>query len=426
MEAWKVLETETKQKLINLFSAGLLFWISITLMLPTLPTYIQSMGGTTQQVGMVMSCFAIGLIASRTWLGKVADLRSRKLVILIGSFVAASAPIGYLMVRSIIGLGYIRAFHGISIAAFTIGYSALVVDLSPLKYRGTLIGYMNLAVPIGMSVGPALGGFLQESGKKFVPDGTGYEVLFLISIICGVLAFLLASQIKESSLPGEISQQDANSPIIKRDFWQITKDPGLVVPTIVLMLIGLVFGTLVAFLPLFVTELQLDFNVGFFYTVVAIASFSVRLFIGQASDRYGRGLFISGSLVCYIISMVLLTQAETPMMFILAAIAEGSGAGILIPLILALISDRSYANERGKVFALCMGGFDVGIAMGGLILGSLAGFLGGYRGIFALAAVLATMALGVFMTQAGKNMRHSLFFALGQAQDTYALKSLRD
>ncbi len=424
MEAWKVLETETKQKLTNLFFAGLLFWISITLMLPTLPTYIQSMGGTTQQVGLVMSCFAIGLIASRTWLGKVADRRSRKLVILIGAFVAASAPVGYLLVHSILGLGYIRAFHGISIAAFTIGYSALVVDLAPIQHRGTLIGYMNLAVPIGMSIGPALGGFLQQSGKSFFPEGTGYEVLFLLSIACGILALLLASQIKESSLPGSTSQKNANSKLIQREFGQLVKDPGLMIPTIVLLLIGLVFGSLIAFLPLFITELQLDFNVGFFYTVVAISSFSVRLFVGQASDRYGRGLFISGSIVCYIISMILLTQAETPAMFILSAIAEGSGAGILIPLVLALISDRSYANERGKVFALCMGGFDVGIAMGGLILGSLATVLGGYRGIFALAAILASVALVVFITQAGKSVRHSLFFAMGRAKDTYTINQL--
>lgn len=418
MEVWKALKAETKQKLAYLFFAGLLFWISITLMLPTLPTYIQLMGGTVQQVGLVMSCFAIGLIASRTKLGKVADLRSRKLVILIGTFVAASAPVGYLLIHSIVGLGFIRAFHGISIAAFTIGYSALVVDLAPVKHRGALIGHMNLAVPIGMSIGPAVGGFLEENGKRFYPGGTGYEVLFLVAITCGIFALLLASQIKESALPSTESKE-LNNQVIQRDFWQLTKDPGLMVPTVVLLLIGLVFGTLVAFLPLFIIELELDFNVGLFYTVVAISSFSVRLFVGKASDRYGRGLFISVSLLCYVISMVLLNQATTPQMFILAAIAEGSGAGILIPLVLALISDRSYANERGKVFALCMGGFDVGIAMGGLILGSLATILGGYRGIFALAAVLATIALIIFVTQIGKNLRHSLFFALGQAKDTY-------
>ncbi|MGL5792931.1 MAG: MFS transporter, partial [Waterburya sp.] len=181
----------------------------------------------------------------------------------------------------------------------------------------------------------------------------------------------------------------------------------------------------VAFLPLYIKELQLDFNVGLFYTVIAIASFTVRLFVGQASDRYGRGLFISAGLVCYILSMLLLAQAKTPIMFILSAIAEGTGAGILIPLVLALISDRSYGNERGKVFALCMGGFDVGIALGGLVLGSLATILGGYQGIFSVAALLSLAALIIFVTQAGKNMRQSLAFALGKAKDVYALNQFQ-
>ena len=419
MEVWKVLESTTKQKLINLFTAGLLFWISTTLLLPALPTYIQAMGGTTQQVGIVMSSFAVGLIASRTWLGRIADRRSRKIVILIGTLVAAIAPVFYLSVHTVLGLGFIRAFHGISIAAFTIGYSALVVDLAPLQHRGTLIGYMNLAVPVGMSIGPALGGFLQINGKQYIPEGTGYEVLFAISAISGAIAFALSSQIKETSLPEATLERNNQA---QRDFWQLTKDPGLIVPTIVLLLIGLVFGSLVAFLPLFIKELQLDFNVGYFYTVVAIASFSVRLFVGKASDRYGRGLFISGALICYITSMLLLTQASTPLMFILAAVVEGAGAGVLIPLTLALVSDRSYGDERGRVFALCMGGFDVGIALGGLTLGSLSFVLGGYRGIFSLAAILALAALIVFATQAGKNLRHSLSFALGRANDAYAIE----
>jgi MFS family permease len=419
VEVWKVLPSSTKQKLIYLFLAGLLFWISITLLLPTLPIYIQDLGGSTKQVGLVMGSFAIGLLASRTWLGKVADLRSRKIVILMGTLVAALAPVFYISVHSIYGLASIRAFHGISIAAFTIGYSALVVDLSPIQHRGTLIGYMNLAVPVGMSIGPALGGFLQASGQQYFPQGTGYEVVFSISAICGVVAFAFSSQIQESALPVEETQ--GHSPENQRDFWQLTKDPALIVPTIVLLLIGLVFGTLVAFLPLFVNELQLDFNIGLYYTAAAIASFIVRLVVAPASDRYGRGLFISGGLVCYVVSMVLLAQAQTPTMFILSAIAEGSGAGVLIPLTLALISDRSYANERGKVFALCMGGFDVGIALGGPIFGFLDDVLGGYQGIFSLAAVLAFMALIVFVTQTGKNLRNSMFFALGKVPDIYAV-----
>ena len=146
-----------------LFITGLLFWTSITTMLPTLPTYVQELGGTTQQVGLVMGCFAIGLLFSRTWLGQLADRHSRKIVLLIGTVVGAIAPLGYLWINSIAGLMAVRAFHGISIAAFTTAYSALVIDLSPLKHRGEIVGYMSLAVPIGMAIGPAVGGILQTS-----------------------------------------------------------------------------------------------------------------------------------------------------------------------------------------------------------------------------------------------------------------------
>lgn len=421
MKAWNVLEKKTKYNLIILFTVGLFFWISITSLLPTLPAYIQDIGATTQQVGLVMGCFAIGLLLTRTWLGQVADRRGRKLVILVGTVVAMTAPLGYLSVQSISGLAAIRAFHGISIAAFTIGYSALVVDLAPRQLRGELIGYMNLAVPMGMSIGPALGGFLQNSGKELIPKGTGYEVLFVVSGCCGFLALTLAGQITELVNNSKKSTFENHDHPINRNLRQLSGDPALIVPTAVLLIIGLVFGTLVSFLPLFVRELALNFNVGLFYTATAIASFSVRLFAGRASDRYGRGLFISVSLLFYVVSMILLAQAQTPLSLMLAAIAEGAGAGILIPLLLALISDRSHVSERGKVFALCMGGFDVGIALAGPVLGFIASAVG-YRGIFALSALLALIAFAIFLTQSNKNLRYSLRFALGRSKDIYALE----
>lgn len=420
MKISNVLAIKLQRNLIILFTAGLFFWISITSLLPVLPAYIQDLGGTIQQVGLVMGCFAIGLLASRTWLGQVADRRSRKLVITVGTIVAAIAPIGYLLIQSVSGLAATRAFHGISIAAFTIGYSALVVDLAPRQHRGKIIGYMNLVVPLGMSIGPALGGFLQTSGEKLVPRGTGYELLFLVSSCCGWLALILASQIVELAKNQQATNLEPENTTINRNFGELSQAPAFITPTMVLFLIGLVFGTIVAFLPLYVRELALGFNVGLFYTTIAIASFTVRLFAGKASDRYGRGLFISVGLLCYLVSMTLLANAESSLVLILAAIAEGMGAGILIPLILALISDRSYATERGKVFALCMGGFDVGIALAGPVLGFLVSWVG-YSGIFTLAAILALIALTIFVTKSNKNLHYSIRFALGKSKDFYAL-----
>ncbi|MGF1480308.1 MAG: MFS transporter [Cyanophyceae cyanobacterium] len=404
---FRTIESAKLRSLLFLFTAGLSFWISMTCLLPTLPAYIADLGGTAQQVGTVMGCFAIGLLLSRTWLGSLADRRSRKLVVLIGAAVVAVAPLGYLFVESIAGLMAVRAFHGISIAAFTTGYSALVVDIAPAKQRGEVIGYMSLVVPIGMAVGPAVGGFLQA--------GAGYVPLFLVSAGAGCLALILASQIEEAS------RQMSGSPAqAGRSFWQLLRSRSLLIPAVVLSLIGLVFGSLVSFFPLYLRATGVELNAGLFYSTAAIASFSVRVFAGRVSDRVGRGGLITASLLCYGVSMLLLRTAQSSVAFIVAAAVEGAGAGLLLPTTIALISDRSTTAERGRVHALCIGGFDVGIAIAGPLLGTLTIFIG-YQGIFLLAAVMAGLALLVFLTQSNQTLSHSLGFALGRERDSYAI-----
>jgi len=196
--------------------------------------------------------------------------------------------------------------------------------------------------------------------------------------------------------------------------------PRLRIPALIMALIGLVFGTLSTFVPLYIDQEQVALNAGLFYTAAAIASFSVRLMTGRASDRIGRGLFITISLVFYSLAMVLLWLANSALSFLLAGFIEGLGAGILIPMMAALMADRSHRYERGRVYSLCIGGFDLGIAIAGPVLGLIAGYTG-YRAMFGFAAGLAFLALIVFLTQASKDLRHSLRFALGHGRDIYAL-----
>jgi MFS family permease len=403
------LEANTRHNLVILFGTGLLFWVSMTCLLPVLPAYIEDIGGTIQQVGLVMGCFAIGLLSSRTWLGHLADTHSRKIVIIIGTIVVTLSPLSYLLATSVPILMVLRAFHGISIAAFTTGYSALVIDLAPPKNKGEVIGYMSLAVPIGMAIGPALGGFLESD--------FGYAVLFIFSACAGVISFVLALKISENK---EESSSNLNiSNINTSTIWQLIRKPALFIPALIMLLIGLVFGTLASFLPLYIRAENIALNAGLFYTAAAIASFVVRVFVGKASDRIGRGVFITMSLFLYLTSMILLALAKNPGLFIIAAIAEGSGAGILIPMMLALIADRSYPHERGRVTSVCVGGFDLGIALAGPILGTLSMMIN-YSAMFSLAGIFAFSALIVFITQSNKNIRHSFGFALGKENDGYA------
>ena len=410
MNVLKTLTPTQTKNLSILAISGLLFWISLTSLLPTLPAYIVDIGGSKHQVGLVMGSFAIGLLLFRAQLGKLSDQRSRKLVIMIGTFVVGTAPLGYLWVDSIPLLIAFRAFHGISIAAFTTGYSTLVVDWSPPEKRGELIGYMSLVVPVGLAVGPALGGYLQA--------GMGYEVLFAVSAASGYLGLLFASQVTEAD--AKETQEDKTEQGSQSGFWQILLSPRIRTPAMVLFIVGLVFGTLTTFLPLYVRELGIPLNPGLYYTTSAIASFVMRMFIGRASDYYGRGIFITMSLSLYTVAMYLLASANTPAEFLIAAIAQGAGGGTLIPMMIALMSDRSVTSERGRIYALSIGGFDLGIALAGPGIGSLAEVLG-YRGLFQVGVSLAAIALIVFVTRSSKSIPHSLRFAIGREKDVYAV-----
>jgi MFS family permease len=409
LKAFTDLAPELRRNLLVLFATGLLFWCSLASLLPTLPLYVQEIGGSSQQIGVVMGAFAIGLLLSRAWLGNLADNRSRKIVLLIGMAVVAIAPLGYLFIHSIPSLIVVRAFHGISIAAFGTAYSALVVDLSPAHNRGELVGYMSLVNPIGVAIGPAMGGLLQAS--------VGYIPLFLLAALLGLLGLLSAMQVRE---PQRQQPSASSSSPSSNVFWRLLLSPRIRIPALVMLLIGLTFGTLSTFVPLYIAEAKVDLNAGWFYTAAAIASFGIRLVTGRASDRYGRGLFISMSLTFYSLAMLLLWSAHSAQVFLVAGFIEGAGAGTLIPMVVALMADRSQPQERAKILALCISGFDVGIAIAGPIFGSVAEQVG-YRSLFGFCAVLAFIGLVVFATQSSKNLVYSLKFASGRGRDLYAV-----
>lgn len=406
MKLLTTLSPQIRHNLLILFAAGLLFWSGLASLLPTLPLYVRDVGGDSQDIGIVMGAFAIGLLCSRSWLANLADSRGRKIVLFIGMAAVAIAPLGYAMTESLPLLIGIRAFHGLSIAAFALAYSALVVDFSPPQHRGELIGYMSLVNPIGMALGPALGGYLQE--------WLGYVPTFLMAAGLGGVGLLCTAQVQE---PAERQLQKDS---VDRTFWRLLINPRVRIPALVLLLIGLAFGTLSTFVPLFIQEVGVELNVGLFYTAAAVSSFSIRLIAGRASDRFGRGVFITISLVLYSLSMVVLWRAISAPLFLVAGAIEGAGAGILIPMMAALMADRAHPHERGKIFGICMVGFDLGIAIAGPALGAIAVQLG-YRSIFGIAAGLAFLGLLVFLMFSSKDLSHSIRYALGRGRDVYAV-----
>ncbi len=410
METFRHLPPVLQRNLLVLFATGLLFWASLASLLPILPLYIKQLGGSNHEVGIVMGAFAIGLLLCRPQLGQLADRRGRKLVLLIGLVVATIAPLGYLVSHTIPTLIVVRIVHGVSIAAFATAYSALIVDLAPVQHRGELIGYMSLVNPIGVALGPAIGGYLQSS--------LGYSPLFWMAATLAIVGLVCCQS--QVHVPAQTSASEPSQTGDRQVFWQLLLSPRIRIPTLTMLLVGIAFGTLSTFVPLFMKEAGVTLNPGLFYTSAAIASFAVRLLAGRASDRYGRGRLLTLGLVLYTLAMFTLWSAHSAPAFLAAGLLEGAGAGTFLPMMIALVGDRSLPLERGRVFSLCMGGFDLGLGVAGPSLGFIADWAG-YRGLFGLATGLVLLGLLSFVTLSSKDLAHSLRFSLGKGRDLYAI-----
>jgi MFS family permease len=413
-----------------LFTAALFFWINMSAQTPVFPLYIQSIGANQSEVGVIMGAFAIGLVISRPRLGQMADHHSRIRVLRIGIIVAIIAPLLYITSIGLPQLFAIRVFHGISIAAFTTGYISLVTDIAPADQRGEVFSYMSLATPLGLGLGPLVG--------EVIYDTYGVTYLWILcSLLCG-LSFCLSLPVQDiyTSSKASISPTTKTaSPVAKicakstqtsqtsQKIGSILREPRLRVPTIIMTLAGLILGILITFLPLLIDSLSIPFRAGWFFSGSAVASFAIRPFVGANSDRYGRGPFVCLALLAYIISMFILSQASTNVAFLSAGLLEGLGAGCLLPTVIALVSDRGLPQERGRLMALCIGGFDLGMAIAGPIFGSSRLWLS-YSHLFLVAAVIGSLALVIFLTANSQTIRLSLLFACGKTHDRYAISEI--
>jgi MFS family permease len=404
------LDAKIRNYMLILFAAGLLFWSSIGALLSTLPLYVEDLGGSKEQVGIVMGSFAVGLLIFRPQLGELADRRNRKIVLIIGAVVAAIAPLGYQVFTSIPGLIALRAFHGISIAAFTTAYAALISDIAPAENRGEVLGYMTLTGATGLALGPAIGTYIQENAS--------YTLLFNTTAILGLISLLCVLPIENFPVP-----QHEDNLGSEESFWQMYKSQRVRVPALTMLLIGLAVGTLNTFIPLFIKSIHIDFDCGLFYTIAAVSSLISRFFTSSGSDRIGRGLFVTLGLIGYTLSMLLLWQANSDFSFIMSAILEGVGGGTFLSTMDVVIADRSLPQERGRIFALCVVGFDLGIAIAGPLGGSIAEQVG-YSNMFGVAGALTFLAVLIFLTFSNKTIINSLCFALGRGDDDFAYNSV--
>lgn len=134
------------------------------------------------------------------------------------------------------------------------------------------------------------------------------------------------------------------------------------------------YGGIITYLPLY-AQMQSIPNIGLFFTVYAISVILMRPIAGTLSDRYGRGAVILPGVILAMIGLLTISLPYQLPLLLVAAVIYGLGFGAAYPTLMALTVDLVGPNEKGAAMGTFMSGFDLGIALGSVILGLILQFM---------------------------------------------------
>ncbi|PAE09588.1 MFS transporter [Terribacillus saccharophilus] len=337
--------------------------MSFQMLLPNLPPYIASIGGSSLQVGLVTTAFSIAAILIRPFIGHVLLTKKRKTPILIGSFLLLVCAILYPFTQIVTLLLIFRFLHGAAWGWSTTTNGTAAVDLVPRRRVGEGMGYFGLSITIGMIIAPSVGIFLYQTYN--------FRTLIFVSIILGMIAFLFLALTRYAE-PEALARNQAQPP--KFSFFKSLIEKKSAYPVFITFLTSFGYGSIVTYLVLFGQEQQLT-GTFLFYLANALCATVSRPFTGRLFDSKGPWILIMGCSVIAFLAMWILSVASANWYFIVSGALFGLGYGSMIPALQAWTISKTDVERSGIANGMYYSSIDFGIGLSAVILGLLHQFV---------------------------------------------------
>lgn len=331
----------------------LAIFTSFYFLLVTLPIYIlDELGGSKSEIGLIIGVFTISAVLLRPFIGREMDRRGRKNMLVAGSLVFLLSTLLYNYTTSVALLLLLRVLHGIGWGAATTATSTLIADIAPPRRRGEAMGIFGMSANVAMAVAPAL--------SILLLNASDFPTLFGVSAAIALVSLLLVLPISETM-------------VARPKALLFSKEAFF--PSAMMFTISLSYGSIVSFLPLFAQEKGVA-NPGIFFSVFAVTLIVVRALSGRLSDIKGRRFVIIPGMVLITLGLWVLSQADSLMFFLAAALIYGLGFGSVHPTLIALLVDRVGERGLGAAMGTFTAAFDLGIGAGSILLGVVLQFFG--------------------------------------------------
>ncbi|MCH1626669.1 MFS transporter [Fredinandcohnia quinoae] len=363
-------------------------FLGFQMTLPTIPLFVEKLGGNDQLIGIVVGIFTFSALLIRPYAGHALESKGRRFVYLIGLGIFVISVGSYGFAASLLFLFVLRIIQGVGWGFSTTASGTIATDLIPPERRGEGMGYYGLFGNLALAFGPTLG--LALAGYISFPQ------LFGICAALGLIALLLASTIRFKKVdPAPVSSK-------KWDLYEKSALP----PSILLFFITATFGGIASFLPLYTAQKGID-GIQWYFLLYAISLMLTRTFAGKLYDVKGhRAVFAPGA-ISIIIAMLLLAWLPNSLILYIAAIIYGLGFGSLQPALQAWSVQSSPPHRRGMANATFYSFFDLGIGIGAIAFGQIAHMFG-YYSIYLTSAISVFVSVILYYTLIGKNKKASI------------------
>lgn len=396
-------QQELQQKLwtksfVLITVCNLLLFLNLQMVLPSLSPYMkETFQADDFTVSLATSLFALAAIVTRFVTAGALQKGNRTTILFTGLIIAVVSTVGYYFSHSVLSLLVMRICFGIGFGMVSTLFPTMVSDIIPVKRMGEGIGYFGLSTSLSMSVGPIIG--LSLLGQYGFGTLTILAAAF-IALIFPLLIVTRAGMKQDSGQRQVIGSKPAGGK---------TKimDKKLLLPGLLHLLLAITYGGLLSFLALFGKEMHIS-QIGYFFLVNAISIFAVRPFSGKMFDKKGPMAVLIPGGILVIAGLLILSFSTSIIPVIISAICYGLGYGMIQPSIQAWMIKEVSPEMRGMANGVFFNSLDLGIAIGAMLLGSIAmgtSYSMMYR-ISALFMVIFLLVYSVFAVAAAKRMKN--------------------
>ena len=368
--------------------------VGFGIIIPLMPLYVKSMGGTAETVGVLLSCFSLTQLVATPILGRLSDSAGRRRVILTSLAGNAASMVLFSVASALHALPLL--FLSRILAGATAGNlaacQAAVADVTEGEARAQGMGRIGAGIGLGLVLGPAIGGWASKLGEAAPPLFAA--ALAFVDLIATFL--LMPETLKGSRGSSRPPPVRGWAPVL-----ELLRDSRVLAVLALSFLTFLYMTNLQVALPLLASARLRwgEEDIGHVFALYGLVGLVTQGFlIGRLTRAFGaRRLVIAGALSSCL-GLAIVAYARVTPLAVAGICCIAVGIALTNPVLSTMASEFAGPDRQGTVLGVAQSAGGLARTVGPIASGALytrvapsASFVGG-----ALSALIAfVIALGL-------------------------------